>query len=67
MISIDSARKKINSAFEPERLKEVVMSVNPPGGSPVQCDLNTSYLNIKADKTNVPVTVFVKHIAASSA
>ena len=67
MISIDSARKKINSAFKPERLKAVVMSVNSPGGSPVQCDLNTSYLNIKADKINVPVTMFVKHIAASGA
>ena len=38
MISIDSVRKKIDSAFEPERLKEVVVSVNSPGGSPVQCN-----------------------------
>lgn len=65
MISIDSSRKKIDSAFEPERLKEVVVSVNSPGGSPVQCDLITSYLHMKAIKSKVPVTVFVEDIAAS--
>lgn len=65
MISIDSIRKKIDSAFEPERLKEVVVSVNSPGGSPVQCDLITSYLHMKAIKSKVPVTVFVEDIAAS--
>jgi len=65
MISIDSVRKKIDSAFEPERLKEVIVSVNSPGGSPVQCDLITSYLHMKAAKTKVPVTVFVEDIAAS--
>ena len=65
MISIDSVRKKIDSAFEPERLKEVIVSVNSPGGSPVQCDLITSYLHMKAAKTKVPVTMFVEDIAAS--
>jgi len=60
MISIDSVRKKIDSAFESERLKEVLVSVNSPGGSPVQCDLITSYLHMKAAKTKVPVTVFVE-------
>ena len=34
------------------------MSVNSPGGSPVQCDQIS-------DKTKVPVAVFVKDIAAS--
>jgi len=65
MISIDSVQKKIDTAFEPERLKEVIVSVNSPGGSPVQCDLITSYLHMKAAKTKVPVTMFVEDIAAS--
>jgi len=65
MISIDSVRKNIDTAFEPERLKEVIVSVNSPGGSPVQCDLITSYLHMKAAKTKVPVTMFVEDIAAS--
>ena len=39
------------------------MSVNSPGGSPVQCDQITSYLHMKADKTKVPVAVFVEYIA----
>ena len=42
-----------------------MMSVNSPGGSPVQCDQITSYLHMKADKTKVPVAVFVEYIAAS--
>ena len=65
MISIDSVRKKIDSAFEPQRLKEVMVAVNSPGGSPVQCDLITSYLHMKAEKNKVPVTMFVEDIAAS--
>lgn len=65
MISIDSVRKKIDTAFEPDRLKEVIVSVNSPGGSPVQCDLITSYLHMKAAKAKVPVTMFVEDIAAS--
>ena len=65
MISIESMRKKMDSAFEPERLEEVVVSVNSPGGAPVQCDLITSYLHMKAAKRKVPVTMFVEDIAAS--
>ena len=41
-----------------------MMSVNSPGVSPVQCDQITSYLHMKADKTKVPVAVFVEYIAA---
>ena len=36
--------------------QQVVMSVISPGGYSVQCDLITSYLHMKADKTKVPVT-----------
>ena len=60
MISIDLTIKKIDSAFVLELLKEVVMSVISPGGSSVQCDLITSYLHMKADKSKVPITVFVE-------
>ena len=31
----------------------------------MQCDQITSYLHMKADKTKVPVAVFVEYIAAS--
>ena len=41
------------------------MTVNSPGGSPVQSDLMTSFLQLQARKTKVPVTVFVEDLAAS--
>ena len=41
------------------------MTVNSPGGSPVQSDLLTSYLQLQARKKKVPVTVFVEDLAAS--
>ena len=41
------------------------MTVNSPGGSPVQSDLMTSYLQLQARKRKVPVTVFVEDMAAS--
>ena len=63
--SLESSRKKIDDAFKPDRLAEVLISVNSPGGSPVQSDLITSYIKLKASKDKVPVTVFVEDMAAS--
>ena len=43
----------------------MLVTVNSPGGSPVQSDLMTSFLQLQARKTKVPVTVFVEDLAAS--
>ena len=64
-MSLEGTRKKIEEAFKPERLAAVLVTVNSPGGSPVQSDLITSYLQLQARKTKVPVTVFVEDMAAS--
>ena len=64
-LSLEGTRKKIEDAFKPERLAGVLVTVNSPGGSPVQSDLMTSFLQLQARKTKVPVTVFVEDMAAS--
>ena len=64
-LSLEGTRKKIEEAFKPERLAGVLVTVNSPGGSPVQSDLMTSFLQLQARKTKVPVTVFVEDLAAS--
>ena len=64
-LNLEGIRKKIEIAFGQERLAHVLLTVNCPGGSPVQSDLITSYLQLQAEKTKVPVTVFVEDTAAS--
>ena len=48
LLSLEGTRKKIEEAFKPERLAAVLVTVNSPGGSPVQSDLITSYLQLQA-------------------
>jgi len=64
-LNLESLRKRIDDAFKPERLAAVLVSVNSPGGSPVQSELLSSYINMKANKCKVPVTMFVEDMAAS--
>ena len=64
-LNLEANRKKIDDAFKPDRLAAVLVGVNSPGGSPVQSELLTSYLQLKSKKTKVPVTMFVEDMAAS--
>eukprot|EP00092_Neocalanus_flemingeri_P004750 GFUD01005115.1.p1 GENE.GFUD01005115.1~~GFUD01005115.1.p1 ORF type:complete len:285 (+),score=64.84 GFUD01005115.1:39-893(+) len=64
-INLENTRKQIDKAFSPKRLASVLLTVNSPGGSPVQSDLVTSYIQKKASKQQVPVVVFVEDMAAS--
>ena len=60
-----SMKKKIDLAFKPKNLQAVVLSINSPGGSPVQSDLVSAYIKRKAEEANIPVIVFVEDMAAS--
>merc|ERR1719312_894366 len=64
-INLISMKKKIDVAFSPPSLKAVILSVNSPGGSPVQSDLVSAYIKRKAEAANIPVIVFVEDMAAS--
>ena len=64
-INMISMKKKIDLAFKPKNLQAVVLSINSPGGSPVQSDLVSAYIKRKAEEANIPVIVFVEDMAAS--
>jgi len=64
-INLENTRKMIDSAFKQRRLKSVLLSINSPGGSPVQSDLVSTYIKDKAAKKEVDVIVFVEDMAAS--
>lgn len=52
-------------AFSLSHLKAVAVSINSPGGSPVQSALIHARLRALAEKRNVPVLVFTEDVAAS--
>ena len=64
-INLISMKKKIDTAFAPPSLEAVILSINSPGGSPVQSDLVSAYIKRKAEAAEVPVIVFVEDMAAS--
>jgi len=64
-INLENLRKQIDKAFSFKNLASVLISVNSPGGSAVQSDLVTSYIQSKSQKKEIPVNVFVEDMAAS--
>ena len=62
-LNIDNATKAIDKAFKTKRLEAVFLSINCPGGSPVQTELIADYIQQKSK--NVPVISFVEDVAAS--
>jgi len=64
-LNLENLREKIDSAFEPKRLQYVLLSIDSPGGEPVECDLISSYIKEKAEEKGVPVIAFVQRVAAS--
>jgi serine protease SohB len=55
----------IERAFEPKRLKAVALSINSPGGSPVQSALIAARIRRLAKEKEVPVIAFCEDVAAS--
>ena len=55
----------IQRAFSVKGLKAVALSINSPGGSPVQSALIYRRIRDLANEKNVPVLVFVEDVAAS--
>ena len=64
-LSIHALKKDIDKAFETPRLTAVALSINSPGGAPVQAELITKYILKSASKHNVPLYSFVEDVAAS--
>ena len=57
--------KTIEKAFSTKRLKAVALSVNSPGGSPVQSSLIAGHIRALSTEKDIPVYAFVEDVAAS--
>ena len=64
---IDLAGQKdiLKKAFSIKKVKHVAISINSPGGSPVQSHLIYSYIRQLADKKKIKVLIFAEDVAAS--
>ena len=55
----------LKKAFSLKKISHVAISINSPGGSPVQSHLIYSYIRDLADKKKVKVLIFAEDVAAS--
>ena len=58
-------REILKKAFSFKKIKYVAISINSPGGSPVQSHLIFSYIRQLADKKKIKVLIFAEDVAAS--
>ena len=64
-LTLSSLNKLIEKMFKLERLDAICLSINSPGGSPVQADLIATRIIELAKAKDVPVFSFVEDVAAS--
>lgn len=64
-LTLSLLNKLIEKMFKIERLDAICLSINSPGGSPVQADLITTRIIELAKVKDVPVFSFVEDVAAS--
>lgn len=64
-LNMPKLEKAIEAAFEPTNLKAVAISINSPGGSPVQSRLIHDRIRDLAREKEVPVLTFIQDVGAS--
>ena len=64
-IDLAGQREILKKAFSFKKPKTVAISINSPGGSPVQSHLIYSYIRQLADKRKTKVIIFAEDVAAS--
>jgi len=64
-LSLSTVEPLLERAFKPKKLKAVALSINSPGGSPVQSALIAGRIRALAEKKGVPVYAFAEDVAAS--
>ena len=64
-IDLAGQRDILKKAFSLKKVKHVAISINSPGGSPVQSHLIYSYIKQLASKNNIKVLIFAEDVAAS--
>ncbi|WP_306251130.1 S49 family peptidase [Parvularcula sp. IMCC14364] len=64
-LNLRRVEKALDEAFAPGNLKAVALSVNSPGGSPVQSRLILDRIRLLAKEKEIPVLTFVEDVGAS--
>ena len=64
-MELANQREILKKAFSVKKITHVAISINSPGGSPVQSHLIYSYIRQLAEKNKVKVIVFAEDVAAS--
>ena len=64
-MELANQRDILKKAFSVKKITHVAISINSPGGSPVQSHLIYSYIRELADKKKIKVLVFAEDVAAS--
>ena len=64
-IDLVGQKEILKKAFSLKKIKNVAISINSPGGSPVQSHLIYSYIRQLADKNKIKVLIFAEDVAAS--
>ena len=64
-LSIEAAAPLLAKAFGTRGAKAVALSINSPGGSPVQSALIAQRVRLLAEEKKLPVIAFVEDVAAS--
>jgi len=64
-LNLEGMKSEIDKAFSLPNLAAVAISVNSPGGSPVQSELIYDYLRSSAAKGKIPIYAFAEDVAAS--
>ncbi len=64
-MELANQRDILKKAFSVKKVSHVAISINSPGGSPVQSHLIYSYIRELADKKKIKVLVFAEDVAAS--
>ena len=64
-MELANQRDILKKAFSLKKITHVAISVNSPGGSPVQSHLIYSYIRQLADEKKVKVLIFAEDVAAS--
>lgn len=64
-VNLENMERQIAKAFSLPNLKAVALSINSPGGSPVQSAMIMQTIRELADKKHVPVIAYAEDVAAS--
>ena len=64
-IDLSGQQEILKKAFSFKKPKHIAISINSPGGSPVQSHLIYSYIRQLAEENNTKVMIFAEDVAAS--